>query len=118
MANLAPVPNGLIDEQVLMCPNILSTGVWGGQCDGVRIGDPVAVFGQGPIGLYATAGARLLDATRIIAVDPLQNRRAMALRLGVSVAIEALARREASRRDYQSCVRAARCRRSASIPAT
>ena len=69
MANLAPVPDGLTDEQVLMCPDIMSTGFAGAESGGVRIGDTVAVFAQGPIGLCATAGARLMGATTIIGVD-------------------------------------------------
>ena len=62
MANLAPVPDGLTDEQVLMCPDIMSTGFSGAESAGVRIGDTVAVFAQGPIGLCATAGAKLSGA--------------------------------------------------------
>src|SRR6185437_1634750 len=66
MANLAPVPDGLTDEQVLMCPDIMSTGFSGAESGKVRIGDTVAVFAQGPIGLCATAGARLSGATTVI----------------------------------------------------
>src|SRR5687767_7357255 len=62
MGNLAPVPDSLNDEQVLMCPDIMSTGFSGAESAGVRIGDIVAVFAQGPIGLCATAGAKLSGA--------------------------------------------------------
>jgi alcohol dehydrogenase len=58
MVNLAPVPDDLTDEQVLMCPDIMSTGFSGAERGDVRIGDAVVVFAQGPIGLCATAGAR------------------------------------------------------------
>jgi threonine dehydrogenase-like Zn-dependent dehydrogenase len=58
MANLAPVPDALTDEQVLMCPDIMSTGFGGAENGHIKIGDTVAVFAQGPIGLCATAGAR------------------------------------------------------------
>ncbi|MCU6619308.1 NAD(P)-dependent alcohol dehydrogenase [Achromobacter mucicolens] len=68
-ANLAPVPDGLSDEQVLMCPDIMSTGFKGAENANIRIGDTVAVFAQGPIGLCAAAGARLLGATTVIGVD-------------------------------------------------
>ena len=61
---LAPVPDGLTDEQVLMCPDIMSTGFSGAESGDVRIGDTVAVFAQGPIGLCATAGARLTALPR------------------------------------------------------
>jgi alcohol dehydrogenase len=86
-ANLAPVPDQLSDEQVLMLPDIASTGISGAESGNVRIGDSVAVFAQGPIGLCATLGAKLRGASSIIAVDPLEGRRNMALRFGASVAI-------------------------------
>jgi threonine dehydrogenase-like Zn-dependent dehydrogenase len=82
MANLAPIPDALTDEQVLMCPDIMSTGFGGAQSGGVQIGDVVAVFAQGPIGLCATAGARLMGATSVIAVDRLPERLEMARRMG------------------------------------
>lgn len=87
MANLAPVPDGLTDEQVLMCPDIMSTGFSGAESGGIRIGDTVAVFAQGPIGLCATAGARLMGATRIIVVDGLDTRLAVAKKMGADVCI-------------------------------
>jgi len=82
MANLAPVPDGLTDEQVLMCPDIMSTGFSGAESGGVNIGDTVAVFAQGPIGLCATAGARLAGATTIIAVDCVPARLDVSRRMG------------------------------------
>jgi threonine dehydrogenase-like Zn-dependent dehydrogenase len=88
MVNLAHVPSGLTDEQVLMCPDIMSTGFSGAERGGVRIGDSVAVFAQGPIGLCATAGARLMGATRIIAVESIPERQAMARRLGADEIVD------------------------------
>ena len=88
MVNLAHVPSGLTDEQVLMCPDIMSTGFSGAESGGVRIGDCVAVFAQGPIGLCATAGARLMGATRIIAVESVPERQAMARRLGADEIVD------------------------------
>lgn len=88
MANLAPVPDGLTDEQVLMCPDIMSTGFGGAESGRIRIGDTVAVFAQGPIGLCSTAGARLRGATRVIAVDGIPARLEMARRLGADVVID------------------------------
>jgi threonine dehydrogenase-like Zn-dependent dehydrogenase len=82
MANLAPVPDGLADEQVLMCPDIMSTGFSGAESGGVKIGDTVAIFAQGPIGLSATAGARLSGATNIIVVDGIRERLAVARKMG------------------------------------
>ncbi len=82
MTNLAPVPDGLTDEEVLMCPDIMSTGFAGAERGNIRIGDTVAVFAQGPIGLCATAGAKLKGATTIIGVDTLPARLEMARRMG------------------------------------
>ena len=88
MANLAPVPDGLTDEQVLMCPDIMSTGFGGAESGGIRIGDSVAVFAQGPIGLCATAGAKLMGAATIIAVDRVPERLEMAKRLGADHVVD------------------------------
>ena len=82
MANLAPIPDGLTDEEVLMCPDIMSTGFGGAQRGRIQIGDTVAVFAQGPIGLCATVGARLMGATSIIGVEPVEARAAVARQLG------------------------------------
>src|SRR6185369_3541140 len=87
VANLAPIPDGLQDEQVLMCPDIMSTGFGGAESGHIRIGDTVAVFAQGPIGLCATVGAKLSGASRIFAVDGLPERLAMSRRLGADVTI-------------------------------
>ena len=89
MANLAPVPDALTDEQVLMCPDIMSTGFGGAESGRIRIGDAVAVFAQGPIGLCATAGARLQGATTIIAVDRMPERLEVARRLGADHVVDA-----------------------------
>ncbi len=88
MANLAPVPDNLSDEQVLMCPDIMSTGFSGAETAGVRIGDTVAVFAQGPIGLCATIGAKLAGASLVIGVDRLPDRLQIARQLGADHAID------------------------------
>ena len=88
MANLGPVPDGLADEQVLMCPDIMSTGFAGAERGDIRIGDVVAVFAQGPIGLCATAGARLCGATTIIAVDTVPARLAVARKMGADQVVD------------------------------
>jgi alcohol dehydrogenase len=88
MANLTPVPDGLTDEQVLMCPDIMSTGFGGAESGGIRIGDTVAVFAQGPIGLCATVGAKLRGASRIITVDGVAERLAMSAQLGADFTVD------------------------------
>ncbi|MDH0731300.1 NAD(P)-dependent alcohol dehydrogenase [Pseudomonas sichuanensis] len=82
MANLSPIPDQLSDEQVLMCPDIMSTGFSGAERGGVTLGDTVAVLALGPIGLCAVAGARLLGATTIIGVDTVAERISVARRMG------------------------------------
>lgn len=88
MANLAPVPDSLTDEEVLMCPDIMSTGFGGAESGAVRIGDAVAIFAQGPIGLCATVGAKLMGATCIIAVDSVAERMAVSRRLGADHVVD------------------------------
>lgn len=87
MANLALVPDGLTDEQVLMCPDIMSTGFGGAERGRIRIGDTVAVFAQGPIGLCAAVGAKLSGAARIFTVDGVQERLTMSRQLGADMTI-------------------------------
>ncbi|MGF7159539.1 threonine dehydrogenase-like Zn-dependent dehydrogenase [Rhodoligotrophos appendicifer] len=88
MVNLSPIPDALTDEQVLMCPDIMSTGFSGAESASIRIGDTVAVFALGPIGLCAVAGAKLMGATTIIGVDTVPERLAMARQLGADVAVD------------------------------
>lgn len=88
MANLALVPDELTDEQVLMCPDIMSTGFGGAESGQIRIGDAVAIFAQGPIGLCATAGAKLKGASKIIVVDNIAKRLEVAKQLGADVTID------------------------------
>ncbi|CAG9171388.1 NAD(P)-dependent alcohol dehydrogenase [Cupriavidus respiraculi] len=86
-ANLAPIPDGLTDEQVLMCPDIMSTGFAGAEHANIKIGDMVAVFAQGPIGLCATAGARMRGAGLIIVVDGIEERLEIARRMGADATV-------------------------------
>ncbi len=88
MANLSLIPDGLTDEQVLMCPDIMSTGFGGAESAGIRIGDTVAIFAQGPIGLCATAGARLMGATTIIAVESIAERSAVSRLMGADHVVD------------------------------
>ena len=86
-ANLAPIPIGLDDEDVLMCPDIFSTGLSGAESGNVKVGDSVAVFAQGPIGLCATIGAKLRGASLIIGIDASSDRLEAARRFGANVTL-------------------------------
>ncbi|MEX5218461.1 MAG: alcohol dehydrogenase catalytic domain-containing protein [Nitrospira sp.] len=87
-ANLAKIPDELTDEQVVLLADIASTGFSGAEAGEVRIGDSVVVFAQGPIGLCATAGAKLRGAALIIAVEGDERRLAMARQMGADVALD------------------------------
>jgi alcohol dehydrogenase len=86
-ANLAKIPNELTDEQVVLLTDIASTGISASESADVQIGDTVAVFAQGPIGLCATAGARLKGAGMIIAVESDPVRMRMARQMGADVVV-------------------------------
>lgn len=86
-ANLAKIPDELTDEQVVLLADIASTGFSGAESGNVRLGDSVVIFAQGPIGLCATAGAKLMGAFSIIGVDSNPSRLAMARRMGADVVL-------------------------------
>lgn len=65
---LAHIPDGVSDEQALMCVDVVTTGFTGAEYADIKFGDVVCVMGIGPIGLMAIAGARLQGAGRIIAI--------------------------------------------------
>ena len=87
-ANLAKIPDDVTDEQAVLLADIASTGFSGAESGGVTIGDTVVVFAQGPIGLCATAGARLMGATTVIGVDSDPVRLAMSRRMGADITLD------------------------------
>lgn len=87
-ANLAKIPDGLTDEQVVLLADIASTGFSGAESGQIKIGDVVVVFAQGPIGLCATAGAKLMGAALIVGVDGDANRLAMSKKMGADVVLD------------------------------
>jgi alcohol dehydrogenase len=86
--NVAKVPDGLPDEAAILATDILSTGLAAVERGGVRPGDTVVVFAQGPVGLCATAAARALGAGLLIAVERIAERAEMARRLGATVVLD------------------------------
>ncbi len=86
--NLAVVPDELTDEQVVFVTDIASTGISAAETGEVGIGDVVVVYAQGPIGLCASAGARLRGAALVIGVDMNHTRLEMAREMGVDVVID------------------------------
>lgn len=94
-ASMAKVPDTLEDEAVLFTTDIMSTGFGAIERAGIRAGDTVAIFAQGPVGLCATAGARALGAGTIITVESIPARVEMSKRMGADLVLapdEAVAR--------------------------
>jgi threonine dehydrogenase-like Zn-dependent dehydrogenase len=87
-ANLAPIPDGLTDEQVAYCTDMMSTGFMGAEHAAIPIGGSVAVFAQGPVGLMCTAGARLLGAGLVVAVESVPRRKELAQHFGADVVVD------------------------------
>lgn len=86
--NLTKIPDELSDEDVILLADIASTGISASEKAEVTIGDVVGIYAQGPIGLCATAGARLKGASYVIAVDGIPERLEMAKRMGADEAID------------------------------
>jgi threonine dehydrogenase-like Zn-dependent dehydrogenase len=68
------VPPHLSDEQVLFLSDIFPTGYMAAENCMIRPGDTIAVWGCGPVGLFAIASAFLLGAERVIAIDRFEER--------------------------------------------
>ncbi|MEV4823381.1 zinc-dependent alcohol dehydrogenase [Micromonospora sp. NPDC049274] len=75
---LVPIPDEVGDEQAIMLSDIWPTAWFGARLADVRPGETVAVFGAGPVGQLAVLSAYLQGAGRVIAVDGLEDRLAMA----------------------------------------
>ena len=87
-ANLAKIPDDLTDEQCVLLADIASTGISAAESAQVGIGQTVAVFAQGPIGLCATAGARLKGAALIIGVDAIEKRLHLSREMGADAVVD------------------------------
>jgi threonine dehydrogenase-like Zn-dependent dehydrogenase len=72
------VPDGLPDEQVLFLSDIFPTGYMAAENAEIEAGDTVAVWGCGPVGQFAMQSAWMLGAGRVIAIDNVPERLAMA----------------------------------------
>lgn len=79
------VPDGLDDDRVLFLSDILPTGWMAAANADIEEGDTVAVWGCGPVGLFAVQSAVLMGAARVIAIDHYPHRLELARRLGAQV---------------------------------
>jgi threonine dehydrogenase-like Zn-dependent dehydrogenase len=68
-ANLTPIPDGLPDEAAVYATDMLSTGFAGAENAELRLGETVAIFALGPVGLGALIGVKLRGAGYIIGVE-------------------------------------------------
>lgn len=81
------LPNGLAYEHAAMAEP-LSVAVRALRRGRLLAGERVAVFGGGAIGLFCLQAARAAGASEVFVVEPLPNRRALALQLGASAALD------------------------------
>ncbi|RSV32445.1 zinc-dependent alcohol dehydrogenase [Sphingomonas sp. ABOLH] len=79
------IPDGIEDEKVLFLSDILPTGWMAAENADIEDGDIVAVWGCGPVGLFAIQSALLMGAHRVIAIDHFPHRLALAKGLGAEV---------------------------------
>ena len=75
------IESGIEDEKVLFLTDIFPTGYQAAEQCGIRPGDTVAIWGAGPVGLFAAMSARLLGAERVIVIDRFPERLAKAREL-------------------------------------
>ena len=87
-ANLAKIPENVPDEAAVYTSDMMSTGFAGAENADIPIGGSVAVFAQGPVGLMATVGARLLGAGLVIGVETVAKRKELAAHFGADVVID------------------------------
>ncbi len=79
------IPDGMDDDDVLFLSDILPTGWQGAENANIQEGDTVAVWGCGPVGLFAVQSALAMGAGRVIAIDEYPNRLALARKLGAEI---------------------------------
>lgn len=90
MADVAPmkVPEGMDDESVLFLTDILPTGWQGAEHCEIQGGETIAVWGAGPVGIFAIQSAKIMGAERIIAIETVPERIALARKAGATDIID------------------------------
>ncbi len=79
---LAAIPEGMTEEQALMLTDNLPTGWFGARRADIQPGATVAVIGLGPVGQHAVESALVQGAARVLALDPVAERRTAAAAVG------------------------------------
>lgn len=90
MADVAPmvVPEGMSDDEMLFLTDILPTGWQGAEQANIQGGDIVAIWGAGPVGSFAIQSAKIMGAERIIVIETVPERIALAKKLGATDVID------------------------------
>ncbi len=90
MADVGPmkVPEGMTDEQALFLSDILPTGWQGAEHCDITGGETIAVWGAGPVGLFAIKSAIVMGAERVIAIETVPERIALAKKAGATDIID------------------------------
>ena len=82
------IESDLPDERVIFLSDILPTGYMAAENAEIEAGDTVAVWGCGPVGQFAIQSAWLLGAGRVVAIDCVPERLAMAQKFGRAETID------------------------------
>src|SRR5215469_12941076 len=87
-ANMAKIPDSVSDDMAVYCADMLSTGFMGAEHGNIPIGGTVAVIAEGPVGLMATAGAKLRGAGMIIGIESVPSRQKLARNYGADEIVD------------------------------
>jgi isopropanol dehydrogenase (NADP+) len=87
-ANMAKIPDSVPDDMAVYCCDMLSTGFMGAEHGNIPIGGTVAVLAEGPVGMMATAGAKLRGAGLIIGVESIPDRQKLARAYGADEIVD------------------------------
>ncbi|MBI5544251.1 MAG: glutathione-dependent formaldehyde dehydrogenase [Deltaproteobacteria bacterium] len=82
---MVKLPDEITDDQAILLSDIFPTGYFAADLADIHPGRTVAVFGCGPVGQFAIASAKLMDAGRILAIDCIDSRLEMARAQGAEV---------------------------------
>jgi threonine dehydrogenase-like Zn-dependent dehydrogenase len=80
--NLLSIPDGMEDERALFVGDILTTGYYGTAIARIGPEDTVAVVGAGPVGFFCVQSAHVHGARRVLALDRMEDRLALAEKFG------------------------------------
>lgn len=87
--NLVGIPDNVPDRVAIGLCCVGSVGLGAIERSGLEFGDSVGIVGQGPVGVFATSGARLRGASLIVSIDKREDRLELAQRMGADVVVRA-----------------------------